>query len=238
MTQPPDIWLEDALLRKARVYVERASSVEAGTGLEALWSLVALEFLARAAVARIHPALLADPQDGVHLLYAFGYGEPRPPKSVPIATVFRRCQIVVPLFTEQLREDGIGLMNLRNEELHSGGLVLETLGSSSWQPQYYTICQVLLDHLDLELDDFFPDERASAAQTILDGLAEDLESTVKQRIADTARWFRELDQSDQDERRERQRPTRFREQRVACPACASRCGDRGRNRWSFGTARR
>ena len=74
MTQPPDIWLEDALLRKARVYVERASSVEAGTGLEALWSLVALEFLARAALARIHPALLADPQDGVHLRRSGRFG--------------------------------------------------------------------------------------------------------------------------------------------------------------------
>lgn len=221
MTEPPDVWSEEALLRKARVYVERASAVNAGSSLEALWSLVALELLARASIARVHPALLADPQDGAHLLYAFGFGEPRPPKSVPIATVFRRCQVVVPLFTERLTKDGVALMTLRNEELHSGGLVLETLGSASWQPQYYTICEVLLEHLDLELGDFFPDERAIAAQTILDGLAQDLESIVKQRIADTARQFRDHNTEEQDALKRRQRPLQVREAQVACPACES-----------------
>jgi len=199
--------------------------VEAGSGLEALWSLVALELLARAALARVHPALIADPQDGSHLLYAFGYGDPRPPKSVPAATVFRRCQVVVPLFTEQLTTDAMGLMALRNEELHTGGLVLEELRSSSWQPQYYSICDVLLTHLGLGLDDLFPAERASAARTLLDGLAEDVESTVKQRIADTARWFRGLDEEDQNARKRRKPITvtfSLREQIASCPACRSR----------------
>ena len=122
MTEPPDIWSEGGLLSKARVYIERSSAVEAGSALEALWSLVAIELLARAALARVHPALIADPQEGSHLLYAFGYGEPRPPRSVPAATVFRRCQVVVPLFTAQLTKDAIALMTLRNEELHTGGL--------------------------------------------------------------------------------------------------------------------
>ena len=139
--------------------------------------------------------------------------------------MFRRCQVVVPLFTEQLTKDAIALMTLRNEALHTGGLVLETLGSSSWQPQYYTICEVLLTHLGLGLDDFFPTERASAARTILDGLAEDVESTVKRRIADTRRWFGGLDLDDQKARKRREPiGARFslREQIVACPSCGSR----------------
>jgi hypothetical protein len=225
VTEPPDIWSEEPLLGKARVYIDRAAAVEAGSSLEALWSLIALELLARAALARVHPVLMADPQDGSHLLYAFGYGEPRPPKSVPAAMVFRRCQVVVPLFTEQLTRDAIALMALRNEELHTGGLVLETLRSSSWQPQYYSICEVLLAHLGLGLDEFFPADRASAARTVLDGLAEDVESSVKQRIADTRRWFEELDEEEQEARKRRE-PTSVdrssREQIAACPACGSR----------------
>jgi hypothetical protein len=228
VTNPPDIWSEEALIRKATVYVERASDMEPGTGLEQLWSLMGLELLARAAVARVHPALLADPQDGSHLLYAFGYGEPKPPKSVPIATVFRRCQVIVPSFTEQLRNDGIALMTLRNEELHSGGLVLETIRPSTWQPQYYAICDILLQHLDLALEDFFPPDRAAAARTVLESLSQDLESEVKQRIADAARKFSSLDEEAQLVRREREiggprgRPyVESREQRVTCPACGS-----------------
>jgi hypothetical protein len=228
MTTPPEIWTEETLLRKARVYVERASTVEPGTGLEQLWSLIGLELLARAAVARVHPALLADPQDGAHLLYAFGFGEPKPPRSVPIATVFRRCQVIVPSFTEQMRNDGIALMTLRNEELHTGGLVLETVRPSTWQPQYYALCDALLQHLDLSFEEFFPPERAAAARVVLSGLAEDVESAVKQRIADKARWFAALPQDEHAERRKLQvggpasrRTPAARERTVACPSCRS-----------------
>lgn len=229
MSTPPDIWSEESLLRKARVYIERAASVEPGTGLEQLWSLMGLELLARAAVANVHPALLADPQDGAHLLYAFGFGEPKPPRSVPVATVFRRCQVIVPSFTEQMRNYGIALMSLRNEELHSGGVVLETLRPSTWQPQYYALCEALLGHLGLSLEDFFTDERAAAARTVLTGLAEDVESTVKQRIADKTRDFAALSEDEQTERKRRQvggdrgRPAvADREHVVRCPACQSR----------------
>lgn len=224
MTSTPDLWSKDALLSKARVYIERASNVDVGSGLEALWSLLALELLARAALANVHPALLADPQDGAHLLYAFGHGEPRPPKSAPLATVFRRCRVVVPLFTVQTEKDGIALMTLRNEELHTGGLVLEELRSSSWQPQYYTVCEALLTYLGLDLDEFFPAERAAAARTLLDGLAEGVESEVKQRIADVSRWFFGLKPEDQEERKKRiptTISTQLREKRVACPSCGS-----------------
>lgn len=223
MNALPDIWSEEALLRKAQVYVERAHDVEADSGLEQLFYLVGLELLARAAVARVHPALLADPQDGQQLLYAFGYGDPKPPKSVPIATVFRRCRVVVPLFTEDLVRDGVALMTLRNEELHSAGTVLETLKSSAWHPQYFRICEVLLQHLELELDDFFPPERASSARTLLDGLAQDVESVVKQRVADQARWFEARDHDEQTERRDLAQRTSKRApsygRAVVCPAC-------------------
>jgi hypothetical protein len=229
MTAAPHIWSEDALLRKARVYAERASDVETGTSLEQLWSLFAVELLARAAVARVHPVLLADPQDGAQLLHAFGFGNPKPPRSVPITTVFRRCQAIVPRFTESLTRDAVALMNLRNEELHTGGTVLETLRSSTWQPKYYAICEVLLDFLGLGLDDFFPSQRASTARTILDGLAQDVESAVKERIADRSRWFRDLDDGerathlrDQVSATSIRNAPASRERIVACPSCGSK----------------
>jgi hypothetical protein len=218
----PEIWSEEALLRKARVCVERASN-----GPSELWSLLGLELLARAAVAKIHPALLADPQEGAHLLHAFGFGRPGRPRSVPIKTVLARCHVVVGDFSEKLMKDARALMELRNEELHTGGMALEELRSSSWQPQYYEICQVLLAHLNLELGDFFPAERAYAARTILQDLARDVESTVKQRIADSTRRFAGLDPDQRAAQLARRIPTVAaesahlrRERIVACPACS------------------
>ncbi len=221
----PSLWSEDALLTKARVYVQRASDVETGSGLEQLFSLIGLELLARASLARVHPALLADPSDGPNLLFAFGFGEPRPPRSVPIATVFRRCRVVVPSFTEEFVKDGVALMALRNEELHSGGLVLETLRSSAWQPQYYKLCDVLLAHLGFGLADFFPPGRATAASTILSELAADVESDIKQRVADRARAFAALQNDVRALRIAKASAVSEvagdRQLRVPCPACGS-----------------
>jgi hypothetical protein len=220
----PDVWSDDALLRKARVYIERAES-----GPPGLWSLLGLELLARAALARVHPALLADPQEGRNLLYSFGFGRPQRPRSIPFKTVVMRCRVVVDGFTEDLMKAGIALMELRNEELHTGGMALEELKSSSWQPQYYGICDVLLKHLELGLEDLFPPERAATAQMILADHAKDIESDVKQRIADKTRWFEALDD---DERRSRADHARLtastaglalrRERLASCPACHGR----------------
>lgn len=222
------IWSEEALLAKSRLYIQRAGEVDAESSLYPLWSLLAFEFLARAVLARVHPVLLADPRDGTHTLYAFGFGDPKPPMSIPVRSVLRRCQAIVPTFTEAEFREGDGLMSLRNEELHTGSPRLEELSTSAWQPQYYRICEVLLDFLDLGLEDLFPARRAAAARQIIDGLAEDVESTVKQRIADRRREFKALDKEQQEERRERAprsaRPdalTGALRRLAKCPACGT-----------------
>jgi hypothetical protein len=46
---------------------------------------------------------------------------PERPRSVPAATVFRRCAAVVEDFTDGDVNGAVGLIELRDEELHSGG---------------------------------------------------------------------------------------------------------------------
>lgn len=226
MSLDDHIWSRDRLFIKARLYVQRAAEAEPGSGLEALWSLLGFEFLARAAIADVHPALLADPRDGEHILYAFGHGSPEPPKSVPVTTVFRRCQVVIPGFTERDFKEASGLINLRNSELHSGSAALEEISTSRWMPQYYRLSEILLKQLEAGLGDLFSENQASSAVRMIDALAEDVESDVKQRIADAHRAFEELGEEAKESRGASDIPEAVLEVNhmkvVECPACGTR----------------
>lgn len=193
MTDESHLWSESMLLRKARLYEQRADAEEAGSSLEALWSLMAFEFLARASLARVHPALLADPQGGGdHLLFGFGFGTPKSPRSIAMKTVLLRCQVVIDEFTDADVKEATALLNFRNGELHTGSTVLEELQNSTWMPQFFRLSAVLLRHLGLEMDEFFSEDQAESARQVIADLAQATESDVTERIADRRRRFAEI----------------------------------------------
>ena len=193
-------WDDDVLWEKTKLYVTRASREEQEGPLFPFWSILALELLARTVLASVHPALLAHPQDGSNLLYAFGFGQPERPRSIPAATVFRRCAVVVEDFTDGDVNGAIGLIELRNEELHSGGTPFVGLKNGVWLADYYRLCEILLRHLGKELQDLFGDEEAAAARTMIAGAAEALGSEVKQYIAEVRAAFGKLDGEEQERR--------------------------------------
>jgi hypothetical protein len=157
--------------------------------------------LARTVVASVHPALLADPQqEGANLLYAFGFGQPKRLRSVPAATVFRRCAVVVDDFTDGDVNGAIGLIELRNEELHSGGTPFAGLKTGVWLSNYYRLTEILLRNLGKDLEDLFSEEEAQAARTMIAAAAEALESEVKQYIAEVRAAFEALGPEEQARR--------------------------------------
>src|SRR5439155_23530746 len=99
------VWDSEQYWKKAIRYAEMASEPEREAWERPFWLSLALEFLARASLTSIHPALNADPQDeGLHLLYGFGYELKGQPKSLPIHSVFLRLQkILHQEFTNQRR---------------------------------------------------------------------------------------------------------------------------------------
>lgn len=192
------VWDSDVLWEKTKLYVAHAASEEQEGALFPFWSILALELLARTVLSSVHPALLADTQSGANLLYAFGYGQPERPRSVPGATVFRRCAVVVEDFTEGDVIGAIGLIELRNEELHSGGTPFAGLKTGIWLADYYRLSQALLRALGKELADLFTEEEARAAETMIAAAAEALESEVKQYVADLRSAFQNMPQVEQE----------------------------------------
>lgn len=164
-------WSEDLFWNKATLYMARASSEQREGPLFAFWSILGLELLARAALAKVHPVLLADPLEGGDtIFYALGYGATKPPKSIPIRTVLARCQRVVPDFTKTEVDLCITWVNRRNEEVHTGAAAFEGWSTGLWLAEFYRICSLLVRFQGKELADLFGDEEGNGAKVMIGGL--------------------------------------------------------------------
>lgn len=186
-SNPQSVWEYDLLWAKARAYIQRALSVNREDDLFPFWASLSLEFLARASLAKISPALLADASDadGRNIFYALGR-EPKiknfVPKSIAISDVLTRCEQIVPEFTKELESFCKGLTNKRNEELHSGGIPFSKLPNHSWLPRFYEASKALLHHQGKTLEDFLGGEEAKAANVMLAAIADETAKSVKQII--------------------------------------------------------
>ena len=86
---------------------------------------------------------------------AKSYGTLKNPRSVPAKTVFSRCQVIIPEFTENEFNKTMTIMERRNEELHSGTLGFEALKTQFWLADYFRICKILLAFQERTLEDWF-----------------------------------------------------------------------------------
>lgn len=167
--------------------MERALEVPRDDELFPFWSSLALEFLARAALAYVSPVLLAEVSDpdGRNLLHALGL-EPKVknfvPKSIQTSVVITRCEQVIPGFTKELELFCRGLTNKRNEELHSGGMPFSSLANHTWLPRFYEAASVLLAFQEKNLPDFVGELEATAADTMLKAIADEAAKSVQKLI--------------------------------------------------------
>ena len=144
----------EALWLKAKLFVNRAMD---GVGQEssfserALWATVALELLAKAALARSSPLLIAVPtEDGKNLLIASGLmqGEARF-HSVTAKTLYERCSHAFKPFSLQ---EAMKMTHARNEYLHGSTPHFTSIPETAWWPRYWALANVLVvaNEMDLE----------------------------------------------------------------------------------------
>lgn len=179
------VWDSEQYWEKARRYIEMADQPEREPWERPFWLSLAMEFLARAALTKVHPALNADPEgDGLNILYAFGFELKGQPKSLPIHAVLLRLQKILPeSFTKPRREFCDFFANLRNQELHTADLAFEGLAESKWLARFYDICLVLCEELGKTPEALLGTEEAQAAKDLVKTLKSDKISAVKSKIA-------------------------------------------------------
>jgi hypothetical protein len=221
-------WERDPLWAKARLFFERALNTQREDPAFGLWCSLGLELLARAALASISPALLAEPdREHKNLLHTLDKQFEIPqPKSINASLVFQLCLKIFPAFTSDDSKIAAALLNRRNEELHSGAAAFDEYDPSKWLAGYYHACQSLCNALGQTLTDLFGQEEAEFAEKLLAEDRGNLKARVLGAIASYKKLFDSKTPEEKRSAREEaetlaQSLSTKRHHRVVCPACGS-----------------
>jgi len=193
-------WESSKFLSKAVVYGGYSKGVDRSTPLYGFWSALSLELLARAALAKIHPVLLADPQDGKNILYVFGVAIPKgEPMSIPAKSVYTRCLSLISEYDEKALQHCLFMARARNTEVHSGDSGFEQMTHNRWQPEHYRVIKTLCDFLQEDLEGFFDLKEASAIEDVLAASSKEIEGVAKGKVKTNTAWFKGLPETERDE---------------------------------------
>ena len=195
------MWDYESLFEKSKTFVLKGLNHEAPDSAEVpLWCIFALELLARATLSHIHPSLLADQKENIHILFACGFPSKTAPKSIPAMKVFQRCITICEDFSEQDYNQCMEWMNWRNEELHTGSSPFDELATSEWLPNYFRLCTILLDKSEKNLKDLVGDEHAVTAAEMIDALSEQVKIHARSLVKQQKHEFESLSTEDRLER--------------------------------------
>lgn len=223
-------WSSDTLWTKAKLFSEQAFSVDPRGELFPLLASLALEALGKAALSKIHPALIADPRgEGQNVLYAFGVPT-KEPRTIVAKTVFSRLPLLVPGFTEDDAKACLLMAERRNRQIHTGEMAYADHKSGVWLPDYYRVVSILVEFMGRELEDFLG--KSGAAEARETNVREDqrITSLVIKRIAACKQSIASLTDAELDARRKNAEPKRDWAVSEAglwtkahpCPACGSK----------------
>ncbi|WP_373070815.1 hypothetical protein [Gemmatimonas sp.] len=225
-------WDPDALWVKAKLFINNAldEAVPRSWEERALWASLSLELLAKAALSRASPLLIAAPnEDGQNLLVAAGLiqGEARF-KSIPAKALFARCSMAFKPFNAV---EATRIADNRNEYLHGATAEFAPIPAEAWWPKFWAQAHVLVNSCDRDLEDFVGESRVSEVERALEQNARNLQERVQMLIS---RAQQQLARSRQGEMlaRELEAWERPRDLSIGgshstaadCPACGSEDG--------------
>ncbi len=164
-------WSPDQFVAKAKCYIERGLREDPGTATRAWWFHFSVEPLLRAAVAKKHPALLANPRSIGGLMAALGE-EPlgvKLPLSRGLGELLKDIvPLIVPGFDDNLARRAATLIARRNSELHGPDAAFEGLGDEEWMSDFLRVALAICSYLQKALDDLVGVGFAEHARAIAD----------------------------------------------------------------------
>jgi hypothetical protein len=152
------------------------------------WASTALELLGKAALARVSPLLIAEPNvDGFNLLIAAGLVEGKARfKSVSASTIFKRCEKVFRPFSAT---EAIKASYIRNEYLHGASLDFMPFDLESWWPRYWALAVILITAQDRSIEDLVGADRDSIVESYLERNLKNIEERTEALVARARQRF-------------------------------------------------
>ena len=175
----------DSLFNKSRVLIDKSIVSRNAAVLEdcQLWAALAQELLAKAALAHIHPALVADPTCADSLFAACGKAIGAKRKSIQAKTVYARMRQLSPQFDQQALDFCMLMAARRNAHLHSGEVPYVGMALDAWAPKYWSVAKVLLQLQGKSLNDWVGDNEAVRLEEVIAARTTALEHSVEARVA-------------------------------------------------------
>ena len=138
-----------------------------------------------------------------------------------ISTLLSNMESAFSTFTKEMLAFSITHINKRNSELHSGALPFDGVGTSSWLPMYYSVCDCLLKEIGETLESFLGTETAKEARAHIKAGQDDAAKAVKQSISAHKTVWEEMTPKVRAERESQAKNTitRYLGHRVSCPSC-------------------
>jgi hypothetical protein len=226
----------DALMGKSQAYITRALVAKAVGSMSEyqLWASLALELVGKAALAKIHPCLVADPQSKVSLFAAAGMVISPDIKTITATTLFDRLTHMSKRFDKKTQEFCTNMSLKRNAELHSGEASFEGAIAASWEGRYWHTVEIILETGDGSIETWLGADKAQAPKALLAEYTHAIEKAATIRVETAAHGFKERSKKEREEAHAKAAAmdlwamrTSFRVQPhniwdAQCPACKSR----------------
>ena len=149
-----------------------------------IWAVVALELLGKAALAGIHPSLVADPSHFPSLLASsWPQASTTTFKSITAKTLYERLRLIVPGFDEPMKREALLMAERRNAEIHSGEAPTQGLDPDVWVPAFWKAANTLLMFQGATLEEWLGREEGTRIRVVLSDAAALGEQSVRARIA-------------------------------------------------------
>lgn len=175
----------EALYAKSKVYIGRGLRAQSDEDVEEyqLWSSLALELLGKAALAKVHPALVADPTHSHSIFAACGRQLSPDIKTITAKTLFERLGHIDKAFDSRHQKFCEQMALRRNSELHSGESPFSGIAADAWEKEYWGAIKTVLKMQNESLESWLGAENSKAPSKLIEQAREALEWAIKHRIA-------------------------------------------------------
>ena len=190
-TVPPAI-SHQALLDKSKLFAKRSiDAKEASLDSECqLWAAGALELLAKAQLASIHPCLVVEPHNPNSMLEACGVSTTTKVRTIDASAAYVRLIHTVENFTTPVMEGCKQLANRRNAELHSGDAACAGIPYDRWEGDFWNAADLILKSMNMDLQEWLGAD-GKAPQALLKAYRHAEVRAAKQRVKQYSLQFKD-----------------------------------------------
>ena len=224
LEKKPHPWDSFALFAKAQQYADIMKLQDHDDWKYGFWSALTLELVARSALSKTSPVLLAELKNWNHIYFALG-NQPNErkykPRSIGTSEVFNRIESIHPTFTREQNSFCVLHMERRNSEVHSGDLAFDGIGTSTWLAKFYLVCDILTKIIGESLETLFGIGESQKAKILIEAHDDENAKTVNK----TVNAYKTIWENKTVEERETLAKqaglvaTKHHGHRVNCPAC-------------------